>query len=144
MSFLAPYMDTSQKEHGTKPQGFKEQGEALLPLTCHLLQQRSWNYISLMGWIRTCLHRRACTGQSAFSTGACSLGMLMPHMHLFWLNLTRSFTLGVHFASASSSLTILLIVISSPDVRHILITCGELTEMRVNASSQDSITIEAT
>lgn len=41
MSFLAPYMDTSQKEGGTYPQGSKEQGEEFFHLKCHLLPQRS-------------------------------------------------------------------------------------------------------
>lgn len=40
MSFLAPYVVTSQKEDGTNPQGTEEQGEELFHLKCHLLRQR--------------------------------------------------------------------------------------------------------
>lgn len=40
MSFLAPYMVTSQKEDGTNPQGSEEQGEELFHLKCHSLPQR--------------------------------------------------------------------------------------------------------
>lgn len=35
MSFLAPYMDTSQKEDGTNPQGAEEQDEELPHHICH-------------------------------------------------------------------------------------------------------------
>lgn len=133
MFVYTPYMDTSQDENGTGPQGSGEQGEGVSHLNCHFLSHEVWMTLAEgpnPNWRPACQVR---SPQSPLSAGACSLGMLMFHMHLLWLNLTCPSNPGIDWCSPQN--TSIFTADYCPaqrlkscvlnDMRCIIVTCGE-------------------